>query len=158
MLAAIWPGSGNDIAPWLIVEVQGQGLRSMRNEGPERIGWHLLTDLRRVTREGDRAAYQHQRVSRWRPVSTAPYNRDLELRVAEDGSVATVPFPCRHTNKDEWINVDLGVPLKIQPIEWRAWQQSESPDAHRASIFAPAASAALRLKQWVRLLGRPGNA
>jgi hypothetical protein len=131
----------------------------MRKIGFEKFAWSLVTDLTRVVHEGDRSAHTaFEQVSRWRPVSTAPYNQDLELRVTEDGSLATMPFPCRHTNKDEWINVDLGVPLKIQPVEWRVWRQSKSPNAHRSSIFAPATSAARRLKQWVRLRGRQGNA
>jgi hypothetical protein len=109
----------------------------MRNRGFGKFGVHLATSERR-------------QLHRWRPVSTAPYNHDLELRVTEDGSVTTMPFPCRHTNSDEWINVDLGVPLKIQPVEWRAWQQGKSPSARRSSILAPAASAARRLKQWVQ--------
>ena len=90
-------------------------------------------------------------VSRWHPASTAPYNQDLELRVKEDGATTTMPFPCRHTNEDEWINVDLGVPMQIQPVGWRAWQQSKSPHPHQSSIFAPETSAARRLEQWGRL-------
>ena len=113
----------------------------MRKSGFEKFAWRLVTDLTRPIHEGDLAvptAREHYQLSRWRPVSTAPYNHDLELRVSEDGSVATMPFPCRHTNKDEWINVDLGVPLKIQPVEWRAWRPGKSPNAHRWSIFASA--------------------
>ena len=90
-------------------------------------------------------------VSRWHPASTAPYNQDLELRVKEDGTTTIMPFPCRHTNEDEWINVDLGIPMQIQPLEWRAWQQSKSPRPHQSSIFAPEASAGRRLQQWGRL-------
>jgi hypothetical protein len=90
-------------------------------------------------------------LSRWHPASTAPYNQDLELRVAEDGATTTMPFPCRHTNEDEWINVDLGVPMQIKPVEWRAWQQSKSPHPHQSSIFAPETSASRRLAQWGRL-------
>ena len=96
-------------------------------------------------------------VSRWHPASTAPYNQDLELRVAEDGTTTTMPFPCRHTNEDEWINVDLGVPMQIQPVEWRAWQQSKSPQPHQSSIFAPEASASRRLEQWGRLREHPNH-
>ncbi|WP_424601590.1 hypothetical protein [Bradyrhizobium sp.] len=69
-----------------------------------------------------------------------------------------MPFPCRHTNEDEWINVDLGVPLQIQPVEWRAWQQSKSPHPHQSSIFAPERSAARRREQWDRQHGQPNNA
>jgi hypothetical protein len=63
-----------------------------------------------------------------------------------------MPFPCRHTNKDEWINVDLGVPVQIQPVEWRAWQQSKSP--HQLSFFARVTKASRRLAQWDRLYGQ----
>jgi hypothetical protein len=90
-------------------------------------------------------------VSAWHPASTAPYNQDLELRVKEDGATTTMPFPCRHTNEDEWINVDLGVPMQIQPVEWRAWQQSKSPHPHQSSIFSPETSVTRRLEQWGRL-------
>ena len=131
-----------------------QGLRQMRKSGLEKFGEHLASDVARVLHGTDRAihaALGHHQLSRWHPASTAPYNQDLELRVNEDGTIATMPFPCRHTNGDEWINVDLGVPLKIHPVEWRAWQQSKSPHPHQSSIFAPRASAAHRLKQWGRL-------
>ena len=120
----------------------------MRKKGFEKFG------VARVIQQADRAvhaALKHNHLSHWHPASTAPYNQDLELRVSEDGSVVTMPFPCRHTNGDEWINVDLGVPLQIQPVEWRAWQQSKSPRPHQSSIFAPKTSADRRLEQWGRL-------
>ena len=136
----------------------------MRKKGLEKLGEHLVSDVARVIRKTDRAvhaALEHHQQSRWHPVSTAPYNQDLELRVTEDGAITTIPFPCRHTNEDEWINVDLGVPLRIQPVEWRAWQQSKSPRPHQSSIFSPEASAARRLEQWGQLHGHhdnlPGN-
>jgi hypothetical protein len=104
------------------------------------------------------AALEHHHLARWHPASTAPYNQDLELRVSEDGTITVMPFPCRHTNEDEWINVDLGVPLQIQPVEWRAWQQSKSPHPHQSSIFAPETSATRRREQWGRLNGQPIHA
>jgi hypothetical protein len=128
----------------------------MRKTGLEKFGGHLVSDVVRAFRQTDRAVHtvlEHHQLSRWRPASTAPYNQDLELRVTEDGTIATMPFPCRQTNEDEWINVDLGVPLKIQPVEWRAWQQSKSPHPHQSSIFAPQTSAPRRLKQWGRWRG-----
>jgi hypothetical protein len=126
----------------------------MSKKGLEKISAHL-SDVARAFQQTDRgvhAALKHHRSSRWRPASTAPYNQDLELRVTEDGTRTTMPFPCRHTNEDEWINVDLGVPLQIQPIEWRAWQDSKSPYPHQSSIFAPEASMTRRLRQWGRKL------
>lgn len=64
-----------------------------------------------------------------------------------------MPFPCRHTNEDQWISVDLGVPLKVQPVEWRAWQRIKSPQPHQSSIYARKTAAARRLEQW----GRPNE-
>lgn len=128
----------------------------MSKRGIGKIREHLVSDVARAIQETDRAVHAvlDHHLSRWHPASTAPYNQDLELRVSEDGTTTTMPFPCRHTNEDEWINVDLGVPLKIHPVEWRAWQQSKSPHPHQSSIFSPRASAARRLKQWGRLRGR----
>ena len=79
----------------------------MKKIGIERLGEYV------------HAALERQHLSDWRPASTAPCNQDLELRVSEDSATTTLPFPCRHTNGGEWINVDLGVPLQIQPVEWR---------------------------------------
>jgi hypothetical protein len=120
----------------------------MGNKAFEKFAEHLVSDVARViwkTDETLHAALEQHHLSRWHPASTAPYNQDLELRVAEDGRKTTMPFPCRHTNADEWINVDLGVPLKIEPVEWRAWQRSKSPQPHQSSIYASEASAARRL-------------
>jgi len=130
----------------------------MRKKGIEKFGEHLVSDVARALQQTDRAVHAalgHHHLSRWRPASTAPYNQDLELRVTEDGVITTMPFPCRHTNEDEWINVDLGVPLQIQPVEWRAWQRSKSPQPHQSSIFAPEALADRRLGQWGRLHEHP---
>jgi len=119
----------------------------MRNKAFEKFAEHLVSDVARVIRKTEtlHAAFELHHLSRWHPASTAPYNQDLELRVAEDGRKTTMPFPCRHTNTDEWINVDLGVPLKIEPLEWRAWHRSKSPQPHQSSIFASGASTARRL-------------
>jgi hypothetical protein len=72
------------------------------------------------------------RANRRHPVSTAPYNQNLELRIV-DGSEAAeevLPFPCRHLNNGEWLDPDLGVRLQIKPIEWRVWQKSVSRQPH----------------------------
>jgi hypothetical protein len=94
------------------------------------------------------AALERQHSSHWRPASTAPHNQDLELRVSEDGATVTLPFPCRHTNGGEWVNVDLGVRLQIQPVEWRVWRRSKSPRPYQTSIFGSERSALHRQQQW----------
>ena len=111
----------------------------------------LLSKAARAVKEVDRAvhtALEHAHQSHWHPASTAPCNQDLEIRVIEDGMISTLPFPCRHTNRGEWINVDLGMPLHIQLAEWRAWHKAKSPHPHQTSIFDPEESEARRKEQW----------
>src|SRR5271169_4130557 len=63
----------------------------------------------------------HFRSRPWHPISTAPCNRGVELRVREGTAISTLEFPCRQTNAGDWINCDFGTPINIQPVEWRAW-------------------------------------
>lgn len=72
-------------------------------------------------------------LSQWRLISTAPYNRELELRIT-DGETVTLEFPCLRTNEEAWINVDLGTEIKVQPVEWRIWQGGKSPEPHHSKI------------------------
>ena len=123
----------------------------MRKIGTENFREHLFSDVTRAVEKANDAAHAaiaHRHPSHWRSASTAPHNQDLELRIAEDGATSALPFPCRQTNAGEWINVDLGVPLHIQPVEWRAWLQSKSPDPHQSSIFGPEGPAIRRREQW----------
>lgn len=66
----------------------------------------------------------HFHIGHWHPVTTAPYNQAVELRVLDHGKVVTLPFPCRRDNADLWINSDLGTPILINPVEWRVWRHS----------------------------------
>lgn len=63
----------------------------------------------------------------WHPISTAPCNRGVELRVREGTAISTLEFPCRQTNAGDWINCDFGTPINIRPVEWRAWQHGHVP-------------------------------
>lgn len=63
----------------------------------------------------------HFHLRHWHPITTAPYNRAVELRVLDLGKIITLPFPCFRDNADHWINSDLNTPILINPIEWRAW-------------------------------------
>jgi hypothetical protein len=63
----------------------------------------------------------------WHPISTAPCNRVVELRVREGTAISTLEFPCLKTNAGAWINCDLGTAIKVQPVEWRAWQYAHAP-------------------------------
>src|SRR6516225_6751111 len=66
-----------------------------------------------------------QHLSLWHPISTAPNNHDLELKVLNGASPVVLPFPCRQTNVSEWINADLETANDIQPTNWRPWQKAK---------------------------------
>jgi nucleotide-binding universal stress UspA family protein len=73
-------------------------------------------------------------LAQWHPISTAPCNQSLELRVAEGDDIVTVQFPCCRTNENEWINADLGTQVHLQPVQWRIWQHSKPPHPHRSQV------------------------
>ena len=77
---------------------------------------------------------QRERWLNWHPISTAPYNQELELRIADGAEVVTLDFPCLKTNLDAWINVDLGTEIEMQPVEWRLWQRQEPLESHHSKI------------------------
>lgn len=57
----------------------------------------------------------------WHPVTTAPFNQDLELRLAGQHRRYVLPFPCRNT-RDGWMNSDLKVRVDLPAVEWRCWR------------------------------------
>jgi hypothetical protein len=63
----------------------------------------------------------------WHPVSTAPFDRDLELAVvAHDGAHALV-FPCRRI-LGGWINATDKRRIDVRPTHWREWlEKGASP-------------------------------
>jgi hypothetical protein len=77
-------------------------------------------------------AYFH--LAHWHPISTAPCNQSLELRVAEGHDIVTVQFPCCRTNDNEWINADLGTQVHLNPVQWRIWKHSKRPHPHRSQV------------------------
>jgi len=65
-------------------------------------------------------------LSLWHPISTAPNNHDLELKVLDGTSSVLLPFPCRRTNAGDRINNDLETGINIQPTEWRPWPKAKA--------------------------------
>ena len=58
----------------------------------------------------------------WRPISTAPFDRDLTLAViGYDGAHALV-FPCRRI-LGGWIKAETKERVEVQPTHWREWAQ-----------------------------------
>jgi Sigma-70, region 4 len=57
----------------------------------------------------------------WQPVSTAPANRDLEVRLEDSAGRYALMFPCRLVPEQGWINSWLQTPLAVDPVDWREW-------------------------------------
>ena len=67
----------------------------------------------------------------WRPIDTAPFGRDLQLSVVEQGTHALV-FPSRRTAAG-WMT-RTGTRIDVNPSHWRDWEDFEQPcDCHRVS-------------------------
>jgi hypothetical protein len=59
----------------------------------------------------------------WQPISTAPINRDLEVRVADSMGHYALMNPCKLIPEQGWINSWLQTPLSHDPVEWREWTE-----------------------------------
>jgi len=56
----------------------------------------------------------------WQPISTAPYDRDLELAVIDTVDTHALVFPCRRTQLG-WINSNTKARVDVRPTHWRPW-------------------------------------
>lgn len=58
----------------------------------------------------------------WEPISTAPFDRDLELAVVDyDGPHALV-FPCRRILTG-WMDAETTKRIEVRPTHWREWRK-----------------------------------
>ncbi len=58
--------------------------------------------------------------SEWRPISSAPFDRDIALAVINyDGTHALI-FPCRRI-LGGWIDAETKERIDVQPTHWREW-------------------------------------
>lgn len=56
----------------------------------------------------------------WKPVSTAPFDRDLELAVIAADGVHALVFACRRI-LGGWIKAATKERLEVHPTHWREW-------------------------------------
>ena len=60
----------------------------------------------------------------WQQVSTAPFDRDLELAVIDDDGAHALVFPCRRI-LNGWMKMETKERLDVRPTHWREWKASE---------------------------------
>jgi hypothetical protein len=57
----------------------------------------------------------------WKPISTAPFDRDLELAVIDLNGTHALVFPCRRI-LGGWIKADDSkTRIEVYPSHWRDW-------------------------------------
>jgi GAF domain-containing protein len=56
----------------------------------------------------------------WQPVSSAPFDRDLELAVINYVGTHALVFPCRRV-LGGWISAETKVRIDFHPTHWREW-------------------------------------
>ena len=56
----------------------------------------------------------------WHKISSAPFDRDLELAVIDEGGVRAINFPCRRI-LGGWVKARTRRPVDLQPTHWRDW-------------------------------------
>jgi hypothetical protein len=66
----------------------------------------------------------------WQPISTAPFDRDLELAVIDEEGAHALVFPCRRI-LNGWMNSETRERLDIHPTHWRGWHPREEPGGRR---------------------------
>lgn len=59
----------------------------------------------------------------WKPVSSAPFDHDLEVAVIDEDGVHALVFPCRRT-PGGWAKKETGEHIEIHPTHWRRWQET----------------------------------
>ncbi len=60
--------------------------------------------------------------SEWRLVSTAPFDRDVELAIINYHGTHALAFPCRRI-LGAWIKAETKERIDVQPTHWREWTQ-----------------------------------
>jgi len=58
----------------------------------------------------------------WHEISTAPFNRDLELAVIDARGTHVTTFPCRRV-LGGWVKADSKRRIDLRPTHWREWSQ-----------------------------------
>jgi hypothetical protein len=58
----------------------------------------------------------------WQSISTAPFDRDLELAVLDDDGAHALIFPCRRI-LGGWVNSQTHSRIEVRPTHWRDWEE-----------------------------------
>jgi hypothetical protein len=105
----------------LLNDVMGAQSKTIFDETPNGFGHPFKTMEKKLD-----GLVLHHHLSHWHPITTAPCNQILEIRVIDSNKLMTLPFPCKRNNYGDWINVDLDTRVSVKPARWRVWQKTRS--------------------------------
>jgi hypothetical protein len=71
-------------------------------------------------------------MDQWQPISSAPFDQDLELSVIEANETHALVFPCRRM-ANGWFNMKMNSPVLVNPTHWRLWGYPCTISRHRES-------------------------
>jgi hypothetical protein len=60
----------------------------------------------------------------WKAISSAPFDRELELAVIDRDGTHKLVFPCKRVGRG-WIDARTGVHVDIRPTHWQEWPLTE---------------------------------
>jgi len=61
----------------------------------------------------------------WHVISSAPFDRDLELALVDANGVHAIFFPCRRV-VGGWIKAEMKTPINVRPTHWRDWAKANA--------------------------------
>jgi hypothetical protein len=56
----------------------------------------------------------------WQLITTAPFDRELELAVIDSDGQHALVFPCRRVTEG-WVNAETEERIYVRPTHWRPW-------------------------------------
>jgi hypothetical protein len=62
-------------------------------------------------------------LSSWLPITTAPFDRDLELAVVGCDGVHALVFPCRRI-LGGWMKAKTREKINVLPTHWKLWEEA----------------------------------
>ena len=87
--------------------------------------YEFSESLERFLLETDEFARHQREMGRpvWKPIATAPYDRDLRLALIDArGEAHALVFPCRRI-LGGWIKAQTQERLSIDPTHWQEWSE-----------------------------------
>ena len=92
--------------------------------GLTRPTWTIVGNLKAEATLSDAERQTRAKTDDWQPLEIAPAGADLELQVRGGEDIYALPFACRGAGEG-WVNNEMNVPLRVEPLQWRAWPPHE---------------------------------